>query len=86
MEGEADGGQAETSIAPLPLASPRTIAGRACLTLKISNVEQGISNIEVWGRCAPSFFMNKNDRSTLRLSTGRIPYFDIQYSTFDIRY
>jgi hypothetical protein len=35
-------------------------------------------------RVAQSLF--KIDRSTLRLSTGRIPYFDIRHSLFDIRY
>jgi len=49
------------------------------------NIEQGISNDEVWNRCTPgvdygyapaSYFLNiKNDR---------IPYFDIHYSLFDI--
>jgi len=41
------------------------------------NIEQEISNEEVWNRCAQSFFKNNNDR---------IPYFDICYSLFDIRY
>jgi hypothetical protein len=41
------------------------------------NIEQEISNDEVWIRCAQSFFKNNNDR---------IPYFDIRYSLFDIRY
>ena len=41
------------------------------------NIEQKISNDEVWNRCAQSFFKNNNDR---------IPYFDIRYSLFDIRY
>ncbi len=41
------------------------------------NIEQEISNDEVWNRCAQSFFKNNN---------GRIPYFDIRYSLFDIRY
>jgi len=41
------------------------------------NIEQEISNDEMWNRCAQSFFKNNNDR---------IPYFDIQYSLFDIRY
>ncbi len=41
------------------------------------NIEQEISNDEVWNRCAQSFFKNKNDR---------IAYFDIRYSLFDIRY
>jgi hypothetical protein len=40
------------------------------------NIEQEISNDEVWNRCAQSFF--KNNES--------IPYFDIRYSLFDIRY
>jgi hypothetical protein len=31
----------------------------------------------VWSRCAQSFFKNNNDR---------IPYFDIHYSLFDIRF
>ncbi len=38
------------------------------------NIEQEISNDEVWNRCAQSFFKNNNDR---------IPYFDIRYSLFD---
>jgi hypothetical protein len=41
------------------------------------NIEQEISNDEVWNRCAQSFFKNINDR---------IPYFAIHYSLFDIRY
>jgi len=41
------------------------------------NVEQEISNDEVLNRCAQSLFKNKNDR---------IPYFDIHYFLFDIRY
>jgi hypothetical protein len=41
------------------------------------NIEQEISNDEVWNRYAQSFFKNINDR---------IPYFDIHYSLFDIRY
>jgi hypothetical protein len=41
------------------------------------NIEQEISNDEVWSRCAQSFFKNNNDR---------IPYFDIRYSLFGIRY
>ena len=41
------------------------------------NIEQEISNDEVWNRFAQSFFKNNNDR---------IPYFDIFYSLFDIRY
>ena len=41
------------------------------------NIEQEISNDEVWNRCAQSLFKNINDR---------IPYFDIHYSLFDIRY
>jgi len=41
------------------------------------NIEQEISNDEVWNRCAQSFFKNINDR---------IPYFEIHYSLFDIRY
>ncbi len=41
------------------------------------NIEQEISNDEVWNRCAQSFFKNSNDS---------IPYFDIRYSLFDIRY
>ncbi len=41
------------------------------------NIEQEISNDEVWNRCAQSFFKYNNDR---------IPYFDIRYSLFDIRY
>jgi len=30
------------------------------------------------------FLTNKIDRSTQKLTTGRIPYFDIRQSTFDI--
>jgi len=41
------------------------------------NIEQEISNDEVWIRCAQSVVKNINDR---------IPYFDIRYSLFDIRY
>jgi hypothetical protein len=41
------------------------------------NIEQEMSNDEVWNRCAQSFLKNNNDR---------IPYFDIRYSLFDIRY
>jgi hypothetical protein len=41
------------------------------------NIEQEISNDEVWNRFAQSFLKNNNDR---------IPYFDIHYSLFDIRY
>jgi len=43
------------------------------------NIEQEISNDEVWNRCAQSFFKNYNDRSTQKLTTSRIPYFDIRY-------
>ena len=39
-----------------------------------SNVEEGYS----------VFF--KIDRSTQKLTTGKIPYFDIRHSLFDIRY
>jgi len=39
------------------------------------NIEQEISNDEVWNRFAHSF-----------LKIDRIPYFDIRYSLFDIRY
>jgi hypothetical protein len=39
------------------------------------NIEQKISNDEVWNRYAQSFFKNNNDR---------IPYFDIRYSLFDL--
>ena len=39
------------------------------------NIEQEISNDEVWNRCAQSFFKNNNDK---------IPYFDIRYFLFDI--
>jgi len=38
------------------------------------NIEQEISNDQVWNRCAQSFFKNNNDS---------IPYFDIRYSLFD---
>ena len=41
------------------------------------NIEQEISNDEVWNRYAQSFLNNNN---------GRIPYLDIRYSLFDIRY
>jgi hypothetical protein len=41
------------------------------------NIEQEMSNDEVWNRCAQSFLKNNNDR---------IPYFEIHYSLFDIRY
>jgi hypothetical protein len=41
------------------------------------NIEQEISNDEVWSRCAQSFVKNNNDR---------IPYFDIRNSLFNIRY
>jgi len=41
------------------------------------NIEQGISNYEVWNRFALPFCIIKNDR---------IPYFDIHNSLFDIRY
>jgi hypothetical protein len=44
---------------------------------KPQNIEQEISNDEVWHRCAQSFFKNNNDR---------IPYFDIRYSLFIVRY
>jgi len=37
-------------------------------------------------RVALSFEIHKNDRSTRRLSTGRIPSFDIRHSIFSIRY
>jgi hypothetical protein len=40
------------------------------------NIEQEISNDEVWNRCAQSFFYK----------IDRIHYFDIRYSLFDIRY
>jgi hypothetical protein len=41
------------------------------------NIEQEISNDEVWNRCAQSVSKNNNDR---------IPSFEIHYSLFDIRY
>jgi len=41
------------------------------------NIEQEISNDEVWNRYAQSLFKNNNDR---------IPYFEIYYSLFDIRF
>jgi len=41
------------------------------------NIEQEISNDEVWNRWTQSFLKNNNDR---------IPYFEIHYSLFDIRY
>jgi len=44
---------------------------------KPQNIEQEISNDEVWNRCDQSFFKNISDR---------IPYFEIHYSLFDIRY
>jgi hypothetical protein len=37
------------------------------------NIEQEISNDEVWNRYAQSFLNNNN---------GRIPYLDIRYSLF----
>ena len=37
------------------------------------NIEQEITNDEVWNRCGQSFFKNNNER---------IPYFDIRYSLF----
>ncbi|CAB1080955.1 hypothetical protein D1AOALGA4SA_8623 [Olavius algarvensis Delta 1 endosymbiont] len=40
------------------------------------NIEQEISNNEVWNRFALSFLAK----------IDRIPYFDILYSLFDIRY
>ena len=39
------------------------------------NIEQEITNDEVWNRCAQSFFNNE-----------RIPYFDIRHFLFGIRY
>ncbi len=41
---------------------------------RISNIEP--QNVEGWFRFAQSFF--KIDRSTQKLTTGRIPYFDIR--------
>jgi len=41
------------------------------------NIEQEISNDEVWNRYAQSF---------LKIINDRIPYFDIRYSLFEIRY
>jgi hypothetical protein len=49
---------------------------------RISNVEP--QNFEGWFRFAQSFF--KIDRSTQKLTTGRIHPFDIQHSLFDIRF
>ena len=40
---------------------------------RMQNIEQEISNDEVWNRCSQSFFKNNNDR---------IPYFDIRYLLF----
>jgi len=37
-------------------------------------------------RVALSLYINKDDRSTQRLSMGRMPYFDIHHSVIDIRY
>jgi hypothetical protein len=60
-----------------------TLAASGGARMKLSwnsepqNIEQEISNDEVWNRCAQSFFKNIIDR---------IPYFDIHYSLFDIRY
>ena len=49
------------------------------------NIEQEISNDEVWNRFAQSFFKKIIDRSTRKLTTGRIPYFDIHYSLLTVR-
>jgi len=46
--------------------------------------EYRILNIEGWNRFAQSFY--KIDRSTKKLTTGRIHSFDIRHSLFDIRY
>jgi hypothetical protein len=53
-------------------------------TAEPQNIEP--QNFEGWNRCALSFKSIKIDRSTQRLSTGRIPSLDIRYSTFTIRY
>jgi len=37
-------------------------------------------------RIALSLYLLNNDHATRRLSTGRIPYFDIRHSILDIRY
>jgi hypothetical protein len=42
-----------------------------------------MSNVEGWNRFAQTFFY-KIDRSTQKLTTGRIHSFDIHYSIFDI--
>jgi hypothetical protein len=49
------------------------MVSRRSLNSEPQNIEQEISNDEVWNRCAQSFFKIYNDR---------IPYFDIRYSFF----
>jgi len=49
---------------------------------RISNIEP--QNVEGWNRYALSFY--KIDRSTQKLTTGRIHPFDIRHSIFIIRY
>ena len=51
-------------------------------TAEPQNIEP--QNIEGWNRYALSFKSIKIDRSTLRLSTGRIPSFDIRHLIFII--
>jgi len=49
------------------------------------NIEQGISNYEVLNRCTPSVACGYAPVSCLlNIKNGRIPYFDIHYSLFDI--
>jgi hypothetical protein len=49
---------------------------------RMSNIEP--QNVEGWFRFAQSFY--KTDRSTQKLTTGRIHPFDIRHSIFDIRF
>jgi hypothetical protein len=53
--------------------NPRKSEPQPATISAVSNIEQAISNDEVWNRCAQFFFKNNNDR---------IPYFDIRYSLF----
>ncbi|CAB1078539.1 hypothetical protein D1AOALGA4SA_6276 [Olavius algarvensis Delta 1 endosymbiont] len=43
-----------------------------------------MSNVEGWNRFAQSYF--KIDRSTQKLTAGRIHSFDIRHLLFDIRF
>jgi len=58
---------------------------RNLTNLKSEPQNRRMSNVEGWVRFAQSFFY-KIDRSTQKLTTGRIHYFDIRYSLFDIRF